>query len=288
MGGRVAADRSLLYGGASGLRILTFHETLGPELARLQKTVEWCRRHFTIASPSDADEVAAGRWPHAGDRLLFTFDDGWGSNFEAARWLAEAGVSAIFFVVPSLIGRDADEYIRFHARNNLVPNVPMASPGARGLSAEQLRSMRAMGHRIGAHNFAHRDLGALFELKDIRYEIDNALETVGELLGTRCDDFAIAFGQTQNVSAEAIAYLKQLESRGLRVYSCQRGLNVPGKTPSFLLRHASEPFHPANFTRICIEGGADRHMRGPVRALLDRVGPLPVARAPASAQGASS
>ena len=275
--GRVRRDRLLLYGGGSGLRILTFHETLGDDMKRFQRVVEWCRSRFAMATPADADEIAAGRWPHDTDRILVTFDDGWESNFEAARWLAGIGVSAIFFVVPSLIGRDVDEYVRFHAQNHLIPSLPEGSPGARGLSPAQLREMRAMGHRIGAHNFAHRDLRFLHALPDIRYEIDNALESMGEILGAPCDDFAIAYGMPHNLSDEAIARLKGLQARGMRIYSCHRGLNVPGKTPSFLLRHACEPFHPMNFTRVCIEGGGDRRLGTSVRLMVRRVGALPVA-----------
>src|SRR5215471_2279404 len=140
--GRVRGDRLLLYGGRSGLRILTFHETRGDDMKRFERIVEWCRSRFAMATPADADEIAAGRWPHASDRILVTFDDGWESNFVAARWLASLGVSAIFFVVPSLIGRDAREYVRFHAQNQVIPGVPEGSSGARGLSLAQLREMR--------------------------------------------------------------------------------------------------------------------------------------------------
>ena len=274
--GRVRGDRLLLYGGRSGLRILTFHETRDDDMKRFERIVEWCRSRFAMATPADADEIAAGHWPHASDRILVTFDDGWESNFEAARWLAGIGVSAIFFVVPSLIGRDADEYVRFHAQNHVIPSLPLGSPGARGLSPAQLREMRAMGHRIGAHNFAHRDLGSLHAPSDLRYEIDRALLAISEVLGAPCEDFAIAYGMPYHVSEEAISHLKELQARGIRIYSCHRGLNVPGKTPSFLLRHPWKPFHPVNFTRICIEGGADRHHGEWIHQMARRVGALPV------------
>jgi len=250
---------------------------VGEDLRRVQRIVEWCRSRLVMATPSDADELTAGRWPHHTDRILLTFDDGWESNYQVASWLADIGVSAIFFVVPSLIGRSAEEYLAFHAQNQLIPRVPEASRGARGLSQAQLREMRAMGHRIGAHNFAHRDLGFLHQASALHYEIDNAVESVGEMLGTPCNDFAIAYGMPHNVSDEAVAHLKDLQARGLRVYSCHRGLNVPGTTPSFLLRHPWEPHHPTNFTRLCLEGGGDRRHGLWIRLMVRRVGPLALA-----------
>jgi len=270
--GRPLADRELLYGGATGLRIVTFHETPPGQLERLRRIVDWCRERFPMASPADVDGIVAGRWRAGPDRVLLTFDDGYESNFEAARWLARIGVPAIFFVVPSLIDRTNEEYLRFHERFGVEAYVPSRRPGARGLSSSQLREMVAMGHRIGAHNFAHRDLGLLRDQAAIRYEVSNALEKVGELTGARCDDFAIAFGQPENVSEEAAAYLLE---HCPRVYSCHRGLNVPGKTPRFLLRHACEPDHPLAFTRICLEGGADRRVADAARRMSHLVGALP-------------
>jgi polysaccharide biosynthesis protein PslH len=272
--GRAARDRELLYGGATGLRIVTFHETIGADLEKLKRTVEWCQSRWPMARPEDADAVLDGRWTYDTDRILVSFDDGWESNFQAAEWLARTGVSAVFFVVPSLIGRTAAEYLRFHERLGVKADLPLATTGSRGLSAGQLREMKAMGHRIGAHNFGHRDLGRLHVLSDIRYEVDRATDELGEILDAPCKDFAIAFGQPFNVSDEAIAHLKE---RDLRVSSCHRGLNVPGKTPTFLLRHACEPHHPTAFTRVCIEGGADRHLHESVRMMVRRVGALPVA-----------
>jgi hypothetical protein len=270
--GRPVTDRELLYDGATGLRIVTFHQTPPEQLERLRRIVDWCRTRFPMASPADVDDLFAGRWRAGPDRLLLTFDDGYESNFETARWLAGIGISAIFFLVPSLIDRTNQEYLRFHEQFGVKAYVPSKRPGARGLSTSQVREMVAMGHRIAAHNFAHRDLGLLHDPAAIRYEVTNAVEKVGELTGAPCNDFAIAFGQPENVSEEAAAYLL---AHCPRVYSCHRGLNVPGKTPKFLLRHACEPDHPLAFTRICLEGGADRRVADAAWTMSRRVGRLP-------------
>lgn len=271
--GAVERDRQRLYGGATGLRIVTFHDTL--PLKQIIRIVDWCRGRFAMASPADADGMFAGRWRSGGDRVLVTFDDGYESGFEAAQWLARIGVSAMFFVVPPLIDRTQEEYLRFHERFGVKAYTPLGRPGARGLASGQLREMVAMGHRIGAHNFAHRDLGLLRDPTEIHYEISNAIEMVGELTGATCGDFAIAFGQPENLTDEAAAYLAQ---HCPRVYACHRGLNVPGKTPKFLLRHACEASHPFAFTRICIEGGADRRVSDAASTMARRVGVLPTLR----------
>lgn len=271
--GRVAADRRELYGGATGLRAVTFHETLPGYLPTLQRVVDWCRRRFELATPEDADALFEGRFrPGARDRMLVTFDDGLESNHRAARWLADQRISAIFFVVPSLVDRTMAEYLRFHQERGVAAHAPRAAPGARGLSTSQVRELLAMGHRVGAHNYAHRDLGRLHQPSELRYEVQNALDEVGRLTGRACRDFAIGFGQPENVSPEAAAYLRDHVPH---VYACHRGLNLPGRSPRFVLRHTCEPEHPLAFTRLCLEGGADRVVAGKARAMLELAGALP-------------
>jgi peptidoglycan/xylan/chitin deacetylase (PgdA/CDA1 family) len=270
---RVASDRTLLYGGATGLRAVTFHETAPDQLERFKRVVEWCRGRFELATPADADDLFEGRWrPGRVDQMLVTFDDGLASNYAAARWLADQGVQAIFFIVPSLVDRTMAEYLRYHAERGVQAHVPLAVSDTGGLRASQVREMAAMGHRIGAHNFAHRDLGRLHSPSEIRYEVDDAIEMVGALTSRACRDFAIGFGQPENLSDEAVAHLLE---RCPHVFACHRGLNVPGKTPRFVLRHAFEAEHPEAFTRICLEGGADRRLADRAGEMVRRVGVLP-------------
>lgn len=270
--GRVSRNRLTLYGGAAGLRILTFHDT-GPGLALLRHVVQWCAEHGELATPADADAACAGVWPHGGqDRVLITFDDGLERDHEAAAWLANAGIRAIFFVVPSLIGRSTAEFLEYHRAQGVEACPPVPDLAARGLSRTQVAEMLEMGHRIGAHNFAHRDLGNLHGPGDLEYEIGRALDGIAQLTGSPCEDFALAYGQPENVSDEAAAFLL---ARCPRIYACHRGLNVPGKTPRFLLRHSVEPDHPFAFTRVCVRGGGDHYLASRATLLASRVGRLP-------------
>jgi len=266
--GRADRNRYELYGGATGLRIVTFHGTPPRDLPALSRIVGWCRERFGLATPGDADALVDGRWRTAPlDRVLFTFDDWLASNYEAARWLWSVGVSATFFVVPSLVDRSIGEFVRFHERFDVKAYPPVRDESARGLSSTQLREIVAMGHRVAAHNFAHRDLGGLHAPSDLRYEITNALERVSELVGAEC--------QPWNISEQATAYLLE---HCPRVYACHRGLNVAGKTPRFLLRHAYLPKHPFAFTCACLEGPADHRGAACAREMTRRGGPLPSSR----------
>lgn len=272
--GRLSKDREELYGGATGLRAITFHETRDNELAKMREVVEWCLDAFPMATPEQAAGLFDGTFrPGPLDRMLITFDDGLSSNYEAAAWLERKGVRAIFFVVPSLLDRSMEEYVQYHETRGRKAHRPMSAPGARGLSRTQVKEIAAMGHLIGAHNYAHRDLGKISDADDLRYEIDQSIEAVEELTGAPCHDFAIGFGQPRNVSDEAA---RHLIARCPRVYACHRGLNAPGITPRFALRHAYEPaYHPMAFTQVCLSGGGDRLQAPAIRTMLRRVGTLP-------------
>jgi peptidoglycan/xylan/chitin deacetylase (PgdA/CDA1 family) len=273
--GRSRTDRQRLYGGAHGLRILVFHDLSGAEFDHFRALVEWALERMDPGVPEDADALLEGRFPPPPrDRLLLSFDDGFESHFRAAEWMARRGLRGSFFVVPSLVGRDVDGYVAHHRARGVEAfrfsrNVP-------GLAPAQVCEMDAMGHRIGAHNHAHRDLGRLHAPADVAAEIEGAVKGVSAVLGRPCRDFAIAFGQPANISAEA---RRQLLAADLRVYSCVRGLNVPGRTPRFLLRHTVDYRDPGVFIRLCIRGGADRHLARAWSGLLRDVGPLPTAPA---------
>ena len=271
--GRIQRNRAELHGGASGLRIVAFHGTPPAALRQLTRVVDEWRARWEVASPTDADDLVAGRWqPGPADRLLITFDDGLRSNFDAAVWLAQAGVRAIFFVIPSLVDRSIAAFVRYHQERGVTAVAPVPDGDDQGLSSSQVREMVAMGHRIGAHNFAHRDLGRLHDPDELGYEIDRAIDTVGELTGQDCTDFAVGFGQPHNLSTEAAAHA---DRRFRSVFMCHRGLNVPGASPRFLLRHSHMPGHTLAFTRVCLEGGADHLLYDRAEDMKRRVGALP-------------
>ena len=264
-------NRRKLYPRDHGLRMVTLHETRGTEqMDRLKRLVDYCEQHFDWGTPDDVVALCGGTFvPRERDNLLLTFDDGHCDNFDAASYLAAKGIRALFFVIPAFLGRSVRAYYEFH-RANGVQAFRFAPHHAesRGLSRTQIREMRAMGHVIGGHNYAHRDLGLLREDGDIEYEIQRALEDLGEILGQPCQDFAFGFGQPEHLSVEAYNYLNL---NCARLYSTVRGLNVPGLSPRLMLRDSANLWHPFAFTVSTLNGALD-HRSVRQWAELERLG----------------
>jgi peptidoglycan/xylan/chitin deacetylase (PgdA/CDA1 family) len=238
--------------------MLVFHQVFPEHRERFEQLIRWCKQTFEMAGPEDADKLVDGKFePGQRDKLLITLDDGFSNNYDVGRWLAERGIRATFFVIPSYLDCSTDEFLAYHTANG-VEAYPMGIRArhqpCRGMARDEVLRLRDLGHRIAAHNYAHRDLGGLRDADDLAYEIDRSLDEVSELLGQPCHDFAIGFGGTQHVSPEALDVLRHRRSR---VYFGVRGLNVPCVTPPLLLRDMISPSWPLAFSQQAALGALD-------------------------------
>ena len=263
-----------LYQNANGVRVVALHETRGAkQMDRLMRLVDACEARFDWMGPKDFAVFWRGEYVLSGrDGLLLTFDDGHSDNFAAALYLASRGLRAVFFVIPSFLDRSVTEYYDFHQTKGVqATRFAPHHAHSRGLSRSQIKEMAAMGHLIGGHNYAHRNLGQLHALKDFRYEIERSLEDLAELLDKPCDDFAFGFGLPHHLSMEASDFLKQ---RCTRIYSSVRGLNIPGKSPRYVLREPASLWYPISFTMSVLSGSLDHRSLGSWAALEDLGGRL--------------
>ena len=219
------------------LRVINLHGTIPWSWPRLDRLINALDEFGGIASASD--------WSKPG-RFLLTFDDGYDNNFEYAERLSARSMSCLYFVVPSFIDRTTAQYLAYHRDRAVEGYVPVDELGsARGLSREQVRALTAMGHVIGAHNFSHRSLGSR-EPAVIRYEIDESLEALREILGAPVQDFALAFGYRRDVSPEALTHL--IDKR-VRVHTALRG-PAPRSGSRLIHRTGLDPMMPLS---TCLE-----------------------------------
>ena len=198
-------------------QILIFHGTAIDKDDSFRRTVDWIASKRTILHPEEVlNTDTNSRTTLRKDGVVFSFDDGYDNNYDAAKWLKDMGIHAIFFVIPSLINRTIPEYVQWHLARGVRPDVPRDFLGSRkGLSRSQLLEMKAMGHIIGAHNNAHRSLGKLHHIQDIKYEIVMGKDILEQMLSIPISQFAIAYGHVSDISLKAI---KCLISEGLFIH----------------------------------------------------------------------
>jgi peptidoglycan/xylan/chitin deacetylase (PgdA/CDA1 family) len=149
------------------LRIVAFHGIGTPHAGvSPDEAGYWCREDQFIELV-DAISHAAAR---TGIAARFTFDDGNLSDLEiAAPVLARRGVVGEFFVCSGRIG----------------------APGFMG--EPELRSLLAMGMRIGSHGRSHVDWTTCTP-NELHGEIHGALRDLGQLLAVPVESIAIPFG----------------------------------------------------------------------------------------------
>lgn len=258
LAGGFAGRNRRAYGPAPGVRVLMLHAEDMDDFDRFRQFVDWCGAQYPFVGPEalTMDAAAAG----GRDTVLLTIDDGHARTFPALEWLAGIGVRVLYFVIPSYIGRSVREFLALHASRGVEAYNIAGRPdldATRGLDLHQLRQFEAMGHRLGAHNNAHRDLRTL-DAAGARYEIADAADSLAQMLGHGIDDFAWAFGKLSNITPEALTLMR---AHFLRVYSSVRGLNVPHVTSAVILRDPVSVDAPTVFNTACIRGALDHSYR---------------------------
>ena len=252
------------YGPGPGIRAIGLHAEDTDDFDRFRRFVDWCGTLYPYAGPEGVDRPADGS---GSDAILLTLDDGHARTFRALEWLASMHLRITCFIIPSYVGRSVRQFLDVHAQRgvaayNIGGERDLAA--TRGLEVSQLAELESMGHRLGAHNNAHRDLATLDD-PGARYEIDEGIDALEQMLGHRVDDFAWAFGRADTVTPGSLAMMRR---RCSRVYSCVRGLNVPSIPRRILMRDPVSTDFPAIVNKACIRGAFDHwYMRD--RATLD-------------------
>lgn len=264
------AHRALhLFGGASGgFRILLFHDVPRESFGVFEELVAYVKQAHGILSPQQAaawvsgEGVAAssGRTP-----CLFSFDDGFASNFDLAKGvLADHGVAALFFVCPGLVGLEGDEQRRLTAANIFDGRLDVAeADNLRLMTWDEIAELKSMGHTIGAHGMTHRRLSGL-QGEDLRREILESGDVLEDRLKCKIDWFAYAFGDIASISAEALEIISQ-NHRLCR--SGVRGVNDGTVNPLALRADHVDLCAPMAYRKLVLEGGLDRRYAKPRKIL---------------------
>lgn len=177
------------------VQFIYLHHVFRDEEAGFRRLLRDLARHHTFLSHSDAvDRVTNGRI----DRpyVSLSFDDGFADNRVAADILEEFGARGCFYVCPGIVGeRDA---IRLHdfCRSRLQFPLPSAF-----LDWDDLESLLARGHEVGAHTMTHPNLGEIGASEMEMEIVSSRDEIVTRLGGVR--HFAWPRGQWRHFTSRA-------------------------------------------------------------------------------------
>lgn len=183
---RIPRDREIHQ--AEGWDFTVTPESLDFHLSHLR------RKGFEIVSFSTYLE---GLETGARHQVAITFDDGWADNFEFALPVLERNdAAALFFLV-----------------SQPLEGIPASSR----MTAEQVASLLARGHTIGAHTRKHATL-PLLTADEQKKEIRGSREELENEFATRVDYFAYPGGAFDVTVAEVV------KESGFRAACC----SIPG------------------------------------------------------------
>ena len=154
-----------------------------------------------------------------GRYVCVSFDDGLATCLTAARILRELGLSACFFVCPSIIGEEDEGKLAAFSRDRL------RMPPSRYLSRNDLECMKRDGHEFGSHTMSHRNLAQLSE-SEIREELESSRQALEQWLGA-AEHFAWPYGRFHEFSPMGARIVQEVGY--VSCASAERGCHVPGR-----------------------------------------------------------
>lgn len=178
----------------SRVQFLSFHHVFPDEERGFRRLIAYLLRGHTFLSYSAAvRRLIEG--PIDRPYICMTFDDGLATSARAGRILAEHGVSACFFVVPSVVGeRDPERVRRFCAERLNMPWLAL-------LDWDGVDMLMQQGHEVGSHTMGHVDLSQASE-QEVVAELWGAREVLEPRVG-RPQHFAWPYGGFRHFSRAA-------------------------------------------------------------------------------------
>jgi peptidoglycan/xylan/chitin deacetylase (PgdA/CDA1 family) len=200
------------------VQFIYLHHVFADEEQGFYRLLQELAEQVTFISYTQAvDRVLAGAIdkPYA----AISFDDGLASCARAARILRELGISACFFVCPSIVGQTDPALLAAFCRDQL--SFPLTSGF---LSWDDLERMAAAGHEIGAHSMTHVNLAAL-DPSALEREICQSHALLRQRFGSELH-FAWPFGRWNHMTPAA---RDMIFAAGFRsCASALRGCHVSG------------------------------------------------------------
>lgn len=176
------------------VHMIYLHGVPRDELDRFRTLIDHLSAGHDFVSHSEAvSMITSGRTPTV-PTMSISFDDGFISNVEAAKVLAERGISGCFFLPPDFIGtRDTAAAHRYFRTKEGVETA---------MSWDDVDGLLAEGHEVGNHTRRHHNLATL-DAAQTEDEIAGGREVLRSRTGAAIDHFAWPLGRFQHFTEKA-------------------------------------------------------------------------------------
>ncbi len=194
--------------GSSLVQVVNLHETPKRFAETLRRQLEWANRHFRFIDFPTLKAWWSSSEQHATDddrpALLFTFDDGYATQYEVAAPILDAfGARGLFFVCPEYCQSHGDAARNFYQQriypHECTEEVPPEEWAP--MTPEQVADLASRGHTIGNHTLSHTQLHRTAADR-LTAEISGSADLLENWTGSPVEAFAWTFSWDA-INAEA-------------------------------------------------------------------------------------
>lgn len=194
------------------LIVLNYHGTQKKFFSSFQQQITRLQKRYTFISPAQLDDYFANKLSLDRPAALISFDDGIRSNLDAAEWLEQQNIRAIFFVVPGFIDTPPEKQKEFFLRNirpHINPAIDTQPEDFSAMTWSELTDLHRRGHAIGAHTITHTLVAATSSEENAAYEIVTCKELIEKKISAPVDCFCAPNNSLLSCGAKEMALVKK-------------------------------------------------------------------------------
>ena len=245
-----------------GFRILLFHDVPASSFHAFEEFVSYVSETYGVLSPNQASAwldgykvkaIDSANWPYP---CLFTFDDGFVSNFNLAKTILNRhDLKCLFFINPGLIDLSKEKQGEAIAKNIFDGDLKREELHSelRLMAWTELLELKNDGHQVGCHGMFHRRLSELSG-SSLHQEIVLGGDLLDERLSQKTDWYAYAFGDISSINRTALSIIS---GRYSYCRSGLRGINNKNTQKLALKADAIDLETSHCYQKFLSEGGAD-------------------------------
>jgi len=176
------------------VQFLYLHHIFNDEVASLRILLnELSKDHTFISYGTAVSKILSGNIDKP--YIAISFDDGFKNNLHSLNEFYNYGISACYFICPSIVGETNPEKIRQFTSQRLN------FPPIEFMDWDDIALLQSKGHEIGGHTMSHVNLGGS-SIAILEDEIAGCFDEISKRCGSS-DHFAYPYGRSNDFTGQA-------------------------------------------------------------------------------------